>query len=57
MTLDAAVINLNRQIFAPGQAYTALSRVKNLDCLRVMNVSRDVFQTDENVLRFYNHNM
>lgn len=53
MTLDAAVVSLDRRIFAPGQAYTALSRVKNLASLRVVDVHADAFRTDDSVSRFY----
>jgi ATP-dependent DNA helicase PIF1 len=53
ITLDAAEIDLGDSIFEYGQAYTALSRVKSLDALRLTAFSRRVFRTHPDVVAFY----
>lgn len=53
MTLDAAVIDIGPSIFECGQAYTALSRVRDLDSVRILNVSKTAFRTHPSVLEFY----
>lgn len=53
MTLDAAVIDIGPSIFAHGQAYTALSRVRDLKSVRVINVSKDAFKVHPDVVDFY----
>ena len=52
MTLDCVVVNLSG-VFACGQGYTALSRVRNLSDLQVQNVSKRCFMTNSDVLAFY----
>jgi ATP-dependent DNA helicase PIF1 len=52
MTLDCVVVNLSG-VFACGQGYTALSRVRNMSSLQVHNVSKRCFKTDYDVLSFY----
>lgn len=54
MTIDAAEIDLGTSIFAHGQAYTALSRVKNLGSVRILDVQQDSFIIDNIVKKFYN---
>ena len=34
-TIDTGVVNLGPKLFAPGQAYTALSRVRTFDGLEI----------------------
>jgi ATP-dependent exoDNAse (exonuclease V) alpha subunit len=53
MTLDAAEMDLGNSIFAPGQAYTALSRVRSLKYVRITNVSPRSFIVDKYVKKFY----
>lgn len=53
MTLDAAEIDLGDSIFAHGQAYTALSRVKNLKSVRIIGIDVDSFIIDPLVKKLY----
>ena len=53
MTLDAAEIDLGRSIFAHGQAYTALSRVKNLKSVRITSLDPHSFIIDPLVKNLY----
>ena len=53
MTLDSAVIDL-RQLWEPGHAYVALSRVKSPDGLYLTGWSENSIKTDEKVVQFYN---
>lgn len=53
MTLDAVEIDIGKKIFASGQAYTALSRVRNLNNIRIKDVSKESFIIKESVLDFY----
>jgi hypothetical protein len=41
------------QLFAPGQAYTAISRCPKWDCIQIMNLNRNSFIVDPNVIREY----
>jgi ATP-dependent DNA helicase PIF1 len=54
MTLDAAIIDIGPSIFAHGQAYTALSRVRDLKSVRIINVSKSSFKVHPDVMKFYN---
>ena len=56
MTLDAAVIDIGPSIFADGQAYTALSRVRDLSSVRIVNVSKSAFRVHPDVVEFYSVN-
>jgi ribosomal protein L7Ae-like RNA K-turn-binding protein len=53
VTLDCCKIDIGESLFAYGQAYTALSRVKNLNGLCVINITKSAFKTHPDVLEFY----
>jgi ATP-dependent DNA helicase PIF1 len=53
MTLDAVEMDLGKSIFEYGQAYTALSRAKSLDSVRILSVTARSFKTDPRVVEFY----
>jgi len=54
ITLDAASVQVNRRIFAPGQAYVALSRVRTIEGLTLLgNFEPACVKADPLVSRFY----
>ena len=53
VTLDCCSIDIGDRLFACGQAYTALSRVKSLNGLCVTNISKSAFKTHPDVIEFY----
>ena len=53
-TLDYAEIDLSNS-FANGQAYVALSRVKNLDGLSIIDIDYDKIVADEKAVAYYNN--
>ncbi len=53
MTLDAVTIDLGNSVFSPGQAYTALSRAKNLESVWLLKFSASAFKIDNEVAQFY----
>ena len=53
MTLDAIEIDIGSNIFTVGQAYTALSRARNLKSVRVVDVVARSFCTSEDVIAFF----
>jgi ATP-dependent DNA helicase PIF1 len=54
MTLDAIEIDIGSNIFTVGQAYTALSRARNLKSVRVVDVAARSFCASRDVLEFFN---
>jgi len=52
-TLDAIEIDIGDKIFAAGQAYTALSRAKDLKSIKIKDVSKESFITRKSVIKFY----
>lgn len=61
MTLDCAIIVLDEKgysgKFGYGRAYTALSRVRNLKCVQVHNVTKNAFICHPDVAKFYTKNL
>jgi len=53
MTLDAIEIDIGPNIFSVGQAYTALSRARNLKSVRVADVVARSFCASEDVKEFF----
>jgi ATP-dependent DNA helicase PIF1 len=52
LTLDAAVVDC-KNIFACGQLYVALSRVRKLENLKVINFHKDQIIVSPEVKKFY----
>lgn len=55
MTLDAVEMDLGDSIFEYGQAYTALSRARTLDSIRITKVKASSFRTNPQVKKFYEY--
>ena len=53
-TLDCPLIDIGTSTFEYGQAYVALSRVKNLESLYIWDVEPTAFRAHPKVLDFYN---
>ena len=53
MTLDAIEIDIGDKIFASGQAYTALSRAKSLNSIKITSASKSSFIIKSSVIEFY----
>ena len=54
-TLDIAEIDVGDSIFEYGQTYTALSRVKDLKGLKIINFKADKIIANKDVIDFYNN--
>lgn len=52
-TLDAAIIDLGTSIFEYGQAYTSLSRVRDLNSVHVTAIRKESFKANPDVIDFY----
>lgn len=52
-TIDCCIMDLGSKIFDYGQTYTALSRVKSLDSLSLLNFNRDKIKANKKALEFY----
>jgi ATP-dependent DNA helicase PIF1 len=52
-TLDSALIDIGTSTFEYGQAYVALSRVKNLQSLYIWDVEPTAFKVHPKVVKFY----
>ena len=53
-TIDKLKIDIGNNIFANGQAYTALSRAKSLKDIQIININYNSFKTDLNIIKWYN---
>jgi len=53
-TIDALEIDLGKNIFESGQLYTALSRAKSLNCIKIININKKSFIIHPEVKKFYN---
>lgn len=53
MTLDAVEMDIGDSIFEYGQAYTALSRARNLQSIRLVKFAPSAFKTHPHVVKFY----
>lgn len=53
-TLDCALIDIGSTTFECGQAYVALSRVRNLESLYIWEIDPTAFRAHPKVLAFYN---
>lgn len=56
LTLDKAIIDASNNIFEAGQLYVALSRVKNLEGLSLMNFDINSLKIHSSVIKFYKEN-
>jgi ATP-dependent exoDNAse (exonuclease V) alpha subunit len=52
-TLDCMEVDLGKSIFEYGQAYTALSRARSLESVRIVDVDPDAFKCHPDVVAFY----
>jgi hypothetical protein len=52
-TMTAAHISCGKEVFEDGQAYVALSRLKNLDHLTFSKVTKESFQSDAITIQYY----
>lgn len=52
-TLDCALIDIGSSTFECGQAYVALSRVRDLESLYIWDLEEAAFKTHEKVARYY----
>jgi ATP-dependent DNA helicase PIF1 len=53
MTIDYMIVDLGPTIFEYGQAYTALSRARDLESLAIVAVCQESFKTHKDVVEFY----
>jgi ATP-dependent DNA helicase PIF1 len=57
-TIDSpTLMNLGDSVFAPAQAYVALSRVRRLDCLHFINISKSSLHADAQAVIYCTNNI
>jgi len=54
-TLDAIEIDASSNNFAPGQLYTAISRAKSLNNIKLINLEKEAFIINTNVKKLYDN--
>ena len=55
ITLDSAMIDVGNTVFEYGQTYVALSRIKSLSGLHLINFDAKKIKANPKVIDFYNH--
>lgn len=53
LTLDRICVEVNQKVFAPGQVYVALSRVRDLQSMTLLDFDPASVKANPDVLRFY----
>jgi len=53
MTIDALEIDLGASIFTEEQAYTGLSRARNMNSIKITRLLKSSFKTNKDVIAFY----
>lgn len=53
MSLDHAIINIGKDVFMNSQIYVALSRVRRLDCLYIIEFDKKRIRSSKHALEFY----
>lgn len=56
-TLDAVELDLGPSVFAYGQGYTALSRCKTMENIKLLNISKKAFRAHPEMIQFYKNHM
>ncbi len=54
MTCSLLEVNLNK-VFAAGQAYVAISRIRSLNGLKLIGLKKNAFIADKKIIEFYAH--
>ena len=57
MTIEYLDIDFGTGAFAPGHGYTAVSRGVDLSKMRINNISKSDFYTDQRIKDFYKNNI
>jgi ATP-dependent DNA helicase PIF1 len=57
MTIDSLSVDLGRSIFACGQAYTAISRARDLKSIKLTKICQRSFKASSEVIEFYSKHL